>query len=118
MTSSEADVLLAQWAAWQTNELRRLDYGSCKWQQDYRPSFDPDALPDGREIAPGDDETMLRVDAALSRLGRADAELAHVLRARYRYGNHFAYRQLENALRAFCDAYERTEELARPRLIA
>lgn len=105
LSLEQAGVLLAQWAIWSASGLR-LGYSSAKWQDDYRPPYDPEIVPEGRELEPGDDVTMLRVDEALSALARSDAHLVHVLRARFvlsQYPNRFV---LDRAKRAFIVAYE------------
>ncbi len=101
MTLDDADYLLMQWAVWASNELRRLDCSIAKWQSDYRPSYDPDILSEGREVEPGDDLVMLDVDTALAMVKMSQPQHHRIIVSRYRHGESFSFMQLDAAKRAF-----------------
>lgn len=108
MTPESAGYLIRQWSIWSDDlpEMKKLKPSRSKWQVDYRPSFDPDIIPEGREIEPGDDMTMERVDTAMRNLGSSNATHAHTLRVRYVIGYPLTHKQLEVPLRAFAFVYE------------
>jgi len=104
MTLSDADNLLAQWAEWSANELRKLEYSAAKWQMDYRSGF-ADEAPES-EIPPGDDIVMIDVDSALGILKAVSPHHFQVLQGRYIRHLSYSYRQLDAAKLAFIREYQ------------
>lgn len=104
MTLDEADVLLAQWADWQADELRKLEYRASKWQFEYQPGFAEEAS--STELPSGEDQVMVDVDAALAMLKLLTPHHFRVLQGRYVQRHNFTYLQLDSAKRAFIAEYQ------------
>jgi hypothetical protein len=104
MTLDDADMLLAQWAEWSSNELRKLGPSVAKWQLDYRSGFTEEAPVS--EIPAGDDIIMLDVDTALALLKAANPYHFQVLRGRYVMRQNYTHIQLDAAKRAFIVEYQ------------
>jgi len=104
MTLSDADVLLAQWAEWSSNELKKLGHSTAKWQLDYRSGFADEAPVS--EIPAGDDIIMLDVDTALAVLKATNPVHYWVLHGRYVGRRNYTYLQLDSAKRAFIAEYQ------------
>jgi hypothetical protein len=104
MTLDDADILLAQWAQWAENELRKLGHSASRWQMDYRSGF-VDEAPES-EIPAGDDKTMLDIDIALAALKTGSPHHFRVLQGRYVRRLNYTYLQLEAAKRAFIAYYQ------------
>jgi hypothetical protein len=104
MTLDDADILLAQWAEWSSNELRKLGHSTAKWQIDYRSGFAEEAPVS--EIPAGDEMTMLDVDTALAVLKAYNQAHYWVLHGRYVGRRSYTHIQLDSAKRAFIAEYQ------------
>jgi len=104
MTLDDADILLAQWAEWSSNELKKLGHSVSKWQLDYRSGFADEAPVS--EIPAGDEIIMLDVDTALAVLKALNPVHYWVLHGRYVSRRNYTYLQLDAAKRAFVAEYQ------------
>lgn len=104
MTLDDADILLAQWAEWSSNELKKLGHSISKWQLDYRSGFAEEAPVS--EIPAGDDIVMLDVDTALAVLKAFNPVHYWVLHGRYVSRRNYTHLQLDAAKRAFVAEYQ------------